>query len=139
MADYPSDSQAAFRLKPIRVARVSEVSESTAAASIPEGERVNFHIGNPVQDESLSSAYLRMALGIDIHREELSDTLPETILEYLGWDGSEKPKLEFLIRAIRKSAPYMPRGGYSRNRPHALVDAFRCGPYRESGRFPQSD
>ena len=126
MTEYPSDPRTAFRLKPIRVARVSEVSESTAAASIPEEERVNFHIGNPVQDVSLSSAYLRMALGIDIHREELSDTLPETILEFLGWDKSEKPKLDFLIRAIRKSAPYMPRGGYSRNRPHALVDAFRA-------------
>jgi aspartate/methionine/tyrosine aminotransferase len=125
MTAYPSDPQAAFRLKPIRVARVSEVSESTAAASIPEEERVNFHIGNPVQDVSLSSAYLRMVLGIDIHREELSDTVPETILEFLGWNESEKTKLDFLIRAIRKSAPYMPRGGYSRNRPHALVDAFR--------------
>ena len=70
MTDYSSDPQAAFRLKPIRVARVSEVSESTAAASIPEEERVNFHIGNPVQDVSLSSAYLRMVLGIDIHREK---------------------------------------------------------------------
>ena len=56
MADYPSDPQAAYRLKPIRVARVSEISESTAAAAIPDEERVNFHIGNPVQDVSLSSA-----------------------------------------------------------------------------------
>ncbi|MFL7869328.1 MAG: pyridoxal phosphate-dependent aminotransferase [Anaerolineales bacterium] len=126
MTDYPSDPQIAFRLKPIRVARVSEISESTAAAAIPDEERVNFHIGNPVQDVSLSSAYLRMALGIDIHREELSDTAPETILEYLGWDEIEKTKLDFLIRTIRKSAPYMPRGGYSRRKPHALVDAFRA-------------
>ena len=126
MTEYPSDHQAAFRLKPIRVARVSEISESTAAVAIPDEERVNFHIGNPVQDASLSSAYLRMALGIDIHREELSDTAPETILEYLGWDASEKPKLEFLIRVIQKSAPYMPRGGYSRKKPHALIDAFRA-------------
>ena len=125
MTVYPSDPRAAFRLKPIRVARVSEISESTAAAAIPDEERVNFHIGNPVQDVSLSSAYLRMALGIDIHREELSDTAPETILEFLGWDQAEKPKLDFLIRTIHKSAPYMPRGGYSRKRPHALIDAFR--------------
>ena len=126
MTAYPSDPRAAFRLKPIRVARISEISESTAAATIPDEERVNFHIGNPVQDVSLSSAYLRMALGIDIHREELSDTAPEMILEYLGWDAAEKPKLDFLIRTIQKSAPYMPRGGYSRKRPHALVDAFRA-------------
>ena len=98
MTAYPSDPQASFRLKPIRVARVSEISESTAAAMIPDDERVNFHIGNPVQDVSLSSAYLRMALGIDIHREELSDTAPEVILEYLGWDAANRPKLDFLIQ-----------------------------------------
>jgi len=126
IATYSSDPQAAFSLKPIRVARVSEISESTAAAVIPDEERVNFHIGNPVQDTSLSSAYLRMVLGIDIHREELSDTDPEAILDYLGWDKAEKPKLEFLIRTIRKSAPYMPRGGYSRKRPHPLVETFRA-------------
>ena len=122
----PPDPQASFRLKPIRVARVSEISESTAAATIPDDERVNFHIGNPVQDASLSSAYLRMVLGIDIHQEDLSDTDPDAILEYLGWDAVKKPKLEFLIRTIQKSAPYMPRGGYSRKKPHALVEAFRA-------------
>jgi aspartate/methionine/tyrosine aminotransferase len=126
MTDTPSDPQSLFRLKPIRVARVSEISESTAAAAIPEEERVNFHIGNPVQDASLSSAYLRMALGIDIHREEFKDTSPESILEFLGWDVSEKPKIDFLIHTIQKSAPYMPRGGYSRRKSHALVDAFRA-------------
>ena len=126
MTAYPSDPRASFRLKSIRVARVSEISESTAAAAIPDEERVNFHIGNPVQDVSLSSAYLRMVLGIDIHREELSDRAPEMILEYLGWDVAEKPKLDFLTRTIRKSAPYMPRGGYSRKKPHALIDAFRA-------------
>ncbi len=108
------------------MARVSEISESTAAAPIPDEERVNFHIGNPVQDASLSSAFLRAALGIDIHREELQDADPDAILEFLGWEAEDKPKLEFLIRAIQKSAPYMPRGGYSRKKPHALVDAFRA-------------
>ncbi len=126
MTAFPSDPQASFRLKPIRVARVSEISESTAAAMIPDEERVNFHIGNPVQDGNLSSAFLRMALGIDIHREELHDADPDTILEYLGWNPENKPKLEFLIRTIQKSAPYMPRGGYSKKKPHALVDAFRA-------------
>ena len=125
MTAYPSNPQASFRLKPIRVARVSEISESTAAAPVPDDERVNFHIGNPVQDISISSAYLRTALGIDIHREELHDADPDAILEYLGWKAEDKPKLEFLIRTIQKSAPYMPRGGYSRKNPHALITAFR--------------
>lgn len=124
MTVYPSDPQSSFRLKPIRVARVSEISESTAAAMIPDDERVNFHIGNPVQDVNLSSAYLRMVLGIDIHREDLSDTTPEVLLEHLGWDITDQPKLDFLIRTIHKGAPYMPRGGYSRKNPHAPIDTF---------------
>ena len=41
------DPLALFRLKQIRVARVSEISEATAAAPVPDEERVNFHIGNP--------------------------------------------------------------------------------------------
>jgi aspartate/methionine/tyrosine aminotransferase len=125
MTAYPSDPQASFRLKPIRVARVSEISETTAAATVLNEARVNFHIGNPVQDVSLSSAYLRTALGIDIHQEDLLDTAPDALLEYLGWEPAHKPKLEFLIRVLQKSAPYMPRGGYSREKPHPLIDAFR--------------
>ena len=118
------DPMALFRLKPIRAARVSEVSETTAAAPVPAEERINFHIGNPLQDPRLSSAFLRLALGLDIRQEELNDAEPDAILEHLGWGAADKPKLEFLIRAIRKSAPYMPRGGYSSKTPHALIKAF---------------
>lgn len=113
-----------FRMKPIRAARVSEISETTAAASVPNEERVNFHIGNPLQDTRLSSAFLRVALGIDIHRESLCDEEPDAILEYLGWPASAKPKLEFLIRTIRRSSPYLPRGGFSRKSPHGLIQIF---------------
>ena len=113
-----------FRLKPIRAARVSEISETTAAAPVPLEEHVNFHIGNPLQDARLSSAFLRIALGIDVHQESLLDTQPAAILEYLGWETSDKPKLELIIRTIQKSSPYMPRGGYSRKNPHALITAF---------------
>ncbi len=121
---HPPDPLALFRLKPIRVARVSEVSETTAAAPVPPEERINFHIGNPLQDPRLSSAFLRAALGLDIRQEELNDANPDAILEYLGWEAADKPKLEFLIRAIQKGAPYMPRGGYSSKAPHALIKAF---------------
>jgi len=113
-----------FRLKPIRAARVSEISETTSAAPVPPEQRVNFHIGNPLQDERLSSAFLRIALGIDIHQEDLHDSDPDAILDFLGWELSDKPKLELLIRTIQKSSPYMPRGGYSRKNPHALIKAF---------------
>jgi len=119
-----SDPLAFFRLRPIRPARVSEISETTAAAPVPIEEHINFHIGNPLQDSRLSSAYLRIALGIEVHREDLCDTNPDMILEYLGWEATDKPKLEFLIRLIQESSPYMPRGGYSRKNPHALIKAF---------------
>ena len=113
-----------FRLKPIRAARVSEISETTAAAPVPPEQRVNFHIGNPLQDERLSSAFLRIALGIDIHQEDLHDSDPAALLDFLGWEPSDRPKLELLIRMIQKSSPYMPRGGYSRKNPHALIKDF---------------
>ena len=115
-----------FRLKPIRVARVSEISETTAASPVPREERVDFHIGNPLQDARLSSAFLRIALGIDIHQENLRDAEPDAILDYLHWSPTDKPKLEFLIRTIQKSSPYAPRGGYLRTAPHPLIQTFRA-------------
>lgn len=118
------DPMALFRLKPIRAARVSEVSETTAAAPVPAEERINFHIGNPLQDARMSSAFLRTALGLDIRQEELSDAEPEAILEHLGWEAADRPRLDFLIRTIKKSAPYMPRGGYSPRARHPVVEAF---------------
>jgi aspartate/methionine/tyrosine aminotransferase len=118
------DLLAFFHLKPIRAARVSEISEATAAAPVPNEERVNFHIGNPLQDSRASSAFLRIALGINVHQESLDDTKPDAILETLGWEPSDKPKLEFLIQMIQKSSPYMPRGGYSRQNPNDLIKAF---------------
>ncbi len=119
-----SDPQSFFHLKPIRAARVSEISEATAAASVPNEQRVNFHIGNPLQDSRHSSAFLRIILGINVHQEGLGESEPDAILEHLGWELSDKPKLEFLIQLIQKSSPYMPRGGYSRKTPHALIETF---------------
>ena len=119
-----SDPLDFFRLKPIRVARVSEVSETTAASQVPKEERIDFHIGNPLQDPRLSSAYLRIALGIDVHQEDLRDTDIDAILKHLEWNSSDKPKLEFILQVLKKSSPYMPRGGYLRTSPHALIKTF---------------
>lgn len=118
------DSLTYFRLKPIRSARVSEISETTAAAPVANEDRVNFHIGNPLQDPRLSSAFLRIALGLDVQRGDLRDADPDGLLEALGWSKVDKPKLEFLIRTIQKSSPYMPRGGYARKTPNAVVKTF---------------
>src|SRR5512135_1330828 len=99
---FSADPLTVFRLKPIQVARVSEISETTTASSVPPEDRINFHIGNPLQDEQLASAFLRIALGIEVTAESLSITDPTAILEKLGWEKTERPKLDFLIRVIQK-------------------------------------
>jgi aspartate/methionine/tyrosine aminotransferase len=124
MDHHPADPLRLFRLKPLRSARVSEISESTAASGVAPAERVNFHIGNPLQDERLSSAYLRIALGIDVRREDLLESAPESILNHLGWTAADRPLLDLLIGLIRQSGPYLPRGGYARGNPPALVRLF---------------
>ncbi len=135
-APPPPDPLAFFRLRPIRAARVSEVSETTAAAPVPAEDRINFHIGNPLQDPRLSSAFLRAALGIDVRQAELRDAEPEAILKHLGWQDSARPALDFLIRTIQRSSPYMPRGGYYRENPHALIRAFCSWLERSRKRCP---
>jgi aspartate/methionine/tyrosine aminotransferase len=118
------DPQTYFRLNQIQVARVSEISEATASASVPKEEQINFHIGNPLQDARLSSTFLRIAIGCDVNRQDLQDSTPDAVLEYLGWEAADKPKLELLIRIINNSIPYMPRGGYSRKTTNSLIRSF---------------
>ena len=113
-----------FKLRQVKAAKVSEVSEATASSSVPAEEKVNFHIGNPVQDKRLSSAYLRMILGIDFQKEEFNEDDLEAIIEHLEWNSDEKSKLEFYINLINQSAPYMPRGGFKKGEPNYLVKYF---------------
>ncbi|MEW6702186.1 MAG: hypothetical protein AB1298_05660, partial [Bacteroidota bacterium] len=113
-----------FLLKPIKAARVSEVSETTASSNIPAEDRVNFHIGNPVQDKQLFSAYLRMALGININENKFTEDNLDDILKEVEWEKEERLKLEFLLSLIKNSAPYMPRGGYNKKNPNFLVKYF---------------
>lgn len=124
MQTHAKDPLSLFRLKPLKAARVSEISETTASSAAAPEDRVNFHIGNPVQDSRLASAYLRIVLGIDIRREDLSDGETGNILKHLDWDPKDESKLTFLRNLIRKSAPYTPRGGFARNNPNSLVKAF---------------
>ncbi|PKL84324.1 MAG: hypothetical protein CVV24_00505 [Ignavibacteriae bacterium HGW-Ignavibacteriae-3] len=113
-----------FKLRPIKAARVSEVSEATASSSVAAEERVNFHIGNPVQDDVLSSAFLRIVLGLAIDDQNLSVNNPELIRTELGWDEKESVKLQLFLDLIKKSAPYMPRGGFNKKNPGFLVNYF---------------
>lgn len=113
-----------FRLKPTRAATVSEISEATASSVASPEDRVNFHIGNPVQDPRLTSAYLRIMTGLDVRADYFRDDRHGEFLAALGWSESDRPKLQFFIELVRKSGPYMPRGGYSRSAPSKLVIAF---------------
>jgi len=113
-----------FQLKPLKVARVSEISEATASSATAPEDRVNFHIGNPVQDKRLMAAYLRMALGIDVRREDLDGEDVGKILEQLEWSDEDRSFVDFLKQLIQKSCPYSPRGGFSRNAPHSLITSF---------------
>jgi aspartate/methionine/tyrosine aminotransferase len=122
--NYNTDPLEYFRLKPIKAARVSEISEMTASSGIPPEAKVNFHIGNPVQDPELSSAYLRMALGLDIKRVDLEEGDIAKLIEELGWDQTDILIPEFLLALIKKSAPYMPRGGYHSKKPNYLINYF---------------
>ncbi|MEZ0395420.1 MAG: pyridoxal phosphate-dependent aminotransferase [Anaerolineales bacterium] len=113
-----------FRFKPVQAARVSEVGEVTAAAPVSAEERINFHIGNPLQDGRLSSAFMRVVLGLPLERADLDIDSPQRLLEALGWGEDQRPLLEFFLRALTRSVPYMPRGGFLRQNPHPLVRAF---------------
>jgi aspartate/methionine/tyrosine aminotransferase len=113
-----------FRLRPPRAAKVSEISEATAASPAPPEQRVNFHIGNPVQDPLLYAAFFRMALGLSV--QDLSPTASDigVVLDELGATEDDRARIEFLHAMITRSAPYMSRGGYQRNAPSDLINAF---------------
>jgi aspartate/methionine/tyrosine aminotransferase len=100
------DPQEFFQLKPLKAAKVSEISEATAASPVPAKDRVNLHIGNPVQDERLIRLYESMILG-EGPAEELTN------------------HQALLNAAVRSSIPYTPRGGYLRENPGQLINFFR--------------
>ncbi len=120
-----ADVAARFRLRPTRAAKVSEISEATAASAVAPEERVNFHIGNPVQDPRLSSAFLRAALGLDIRAVELTMDRPKDLLTACGGDESDRPTIELLSSLVKRSAPYLPRGGFTRSTPSPIVRSFQ--------------
>lgn len=113
-----------FELRPTRAAKVSEISEATASSATAPEDRVNFHIGNPVQESRLSSAYLRAALGLDIRDGSLTPDDPTAMLRALNLGDAEQHVLDFFTTLIRSSSPYLPRGGFSRGAPPPLADSF---------------
>ncbi|HUI11507.1 MAG TPA: pyridoxal phosphate-dependent aminotransferase, partial [Bacteroidota bacterium] len=113
-----------FELRPTRAAKVSEISEATASSAIDPADRVNFHIGNPVQEERLTSAYLRAVCGLSIADESLRSDDPGAFGRALNLGEEAKPALEFYSSLISRSGPYLPRGGFSRTSPPPLAAAF---------------
>ncbi len=95
-----------FKLKPLIAAQVSEISEVTAAADISDSEKINFHIGNPLSDARLISAYTDLCLKND------STPAPEDMRALIH-------------ETVKKAVPYSPRGGYRSNARPALVEKIR--------------
>ncbi|MCU0452260.1 MAG: pyridoxal phosphate-dependent aminotransferase [Bacteroidetes bacterium] len=115
---------AAFRLRPTRAAKVSEISEATSTSAVPPEDRVNFHIGNPVQEQRLTSAYVRAALGLDVRDPAQGDDASQALLEALEWPEEDRHLVDLVGDLVRQSGPYLPRGGFARATPSAPVLAF---------------
>jgi aspartate/methionine/tyrosine aminotransferase len=113
-----------FKLKPVGSATVSEISEATALSPVPASEKVNFHIGNPVQDERLFSMYLRLILRMKASDTGFSIADLKNIADELGMEDENAGKLDFLKDLIIESAPYSPRGGFHTSRPNSVVQHF---------------
>ena len=109
-----------FKLSSLKSARVSDISEATASSSVPESERVNFHIGNPIQDERLYKLYLETISELPFY----SNTDFETALKSIDLEEVKKDKLRFFFEAIKNASPYMPRGGYNSKNPTKLIKYF---------------
>jgi aspartate/methionine/tyrosine aminotransferase len=114
----------AFSIRPARGAVVSEISEATASSPVPPEERLNFHIGNPVQDGRLLELYARIALGLGTTNRGASNDLGAALHAELGWEPADRVKIDFLLESVRRSVAYLPRGGYLRNQPGELIRLF---------------
>ena len=75
-----------FQLKPVKSAKVSEISEATAGSSVPASDRVNFHIGHPVQDEKLSYLYFQLVSGLESLPTTIEDDEELARLQDAGWE-----------------------------------------------------
>ena len=108
-----SNPQTYFRLHPIKAAKVSEISEATAASPVKPEDRINFHIGNPVQDTKLIKLYQKL-----VFEQEQSSL---EINKDSDWNELQTDQLELISKTIEQVAPYMPRGGFTHNNPNQLA------------------
>jgi len=121
MASSTSDPMDYFQIKPLKAAKVSDISETTANASVEAGEKVNFHIGNPVFDDRLLSRYLACITGIANIHSPVADSELQSLIETSPWEPAQISDIQFLDNVIRQSVQYAPRGGYSSKNPNDLA------------------
>ncbi len=114
-----------FQLRPVKSAKVSEISEATSVSSVPVKERVNFHIGHPVQDKKLSHLYFRLVSGLDASIQKSDSEEEIERLEDAGWEKHQEEDIQFVYKTIKKSTPYLPRGGYSSQTPGKTVEFLK--------------
>lgn len=109
-----NQKSAPFPRHPIKTAAVSVISEATAAANVPADEKINFHIGNPLQDSRLVNLYFELCTGFstDILKEAEDDT---------DLTPPDRNKLAFIYEAIDNAVPYTPRVGFSYKKPPAII------------------
>ena len=107
-----------FQMRPMKSAKVSEISEATAASPTKPEDRINFHIGNPVQDDNLNSLYRRLVLGFEISPKELNTSNGQKKIKDAGWEKTQIDQLHFLCNTIKNAVPYLPQGGFDRSNPN---------------------
>ena len=109
-----------FEFKPLKSAIVSEISEATAASPVPDKDKINFHIGNPAQDDQLTNLYFKLVSNTDLNPQLLFDSDSPNLTDY-GWENSQKERLSLLYQAIKEAVAYTPRGGFSRKNIPLLI------------------
>jgi aspartate/methionine/tyrosine aminotransferase len=114
-----------FKLKPLKAAKVSEISEATSASLVDPEERVNFHIGNPIQNPQLDGLHLKLVLNLDVSLAQLADDNLKQLIHYSCWDENQAGYIKVIADALINSIPYLPRGGFNRNKPNKLALLFQ--------------
>jgi len=109
-----------LKLKPSPPSLVGEISKRTADAPVDPERRVDFHIGNPVQDELLDRLYNAILSGAEFLRPFAEDFKESEFLSDLD-DPELSDYFNLLFETSRKSVAYSPAGGFSPGNPGTLT------------------
>ncbi len=109
-----------LKLKKSSPPLVGEISQLTAEAGVDPKSRVNFHIGNPVQDEALNRLYNAILSGDDFSGLTAGDFDEKVFFQSLD-DADIQSYFRLLFETSRKSVSYAPAGGFSPKNPGTLT------------------